>query len=298
MTILLIAMTILLFAAQTLSMKLIRADNLRQRLLINTGFTLIASSGLLLYSLFQPKVLLISSDTLLLGIMFGLVFTLTIIFYNLAISIGPLSYTAFYFSASMIIPALTGIIAFDEPLKVTVIAAIMLFLAAFYFINVNPDTRSGNKTSQKWKIYCLLTFLCNGSLAVIQKVHQYKMEGTQSDGLMLVGFCSAFVFYAIAYGVMCMVRNAKMSMSLVGEVTLLRNNILPMVLLAATSLIGNLIMTYLSGFVPSSYLFPLVQGSILVSITLCSVLIFREHLSRVGRIGLTLGLAAIVIINF
>jgi len=298
LTILLIAMTIVLFAAQTLSMKLIKADNLRQRLLINTGFTLIASAGLLLYSLFQPKLLLISSDTLLFGIMFGIVFTLTIIFYNLAISTGPLSYTAFYFSASMIIPALTGIIAFGEPLKITVIAAIILFLAAFYFINVNPDTKSGNKASQKWKIYCLLTFLCNGSLAVIQKVHQYTMESTQSDGLMLVGFSSAFVFYAIAYGVMCMARTTGFSLSLTGEVALLCRNILPMVLLAVTSLIGNLIMTYLSGVVPSSYLFPLVQGSIIVSITLCSVIIFREHLSRLGRIGITLGIVAIIIINF
>jgi len=279
-------------------MKLIKADYLRERLLINTGFTLIASSGLLLFSLFQPRVLLISSDTLLFGLMFGLGFTLTIIFYNLAISTGPLSYTAFYFSASMIVPALTGIIAFGESLKVTVIAAIVLFLAAFYFINVNPDTKSGNKASQKWKLYCLLTFLCNGSLAVIQKVHQYKMEGTQSDGLMLIGFSSAFMFYAIAYGVMCMARNTKMNLSLAGESSLLRKNILPMILLAATSLIGNLIMTYLSGVVPSSYLFPLVNGSIIVSITLCSVLIFREHLSRFGRIGITLGVLAIIIINF
>ncbi|MGM1047801.1 MAG: hypothetical protein ACQEXX_16900 [Bacillota bacterium] len=56
-------------------------------------------------------------------------------------------------------------------------------------------------------------------------------------------------------------------------------------------------MTFLSGVVPSSYLFPLVQGSIIVSITLCSMLLFREKLSTFGKIGIMLGVFAIIIIN-
>ncbi|GAA0405477.1 hypothetical protein [Paenibacillus motobuensis] len=305
MNILLIVVAILLFAGQTLSMKLIRAQHLRDRLLINAGFTLIASAGLLLFSLAQPDIRQVSANTWVLGIMFGLCFTLTIIFYNLAISAGPLSYTAFYFSASMIIPALTGIAAFGEALKLAVAVAVLLFLAAFYFININPDNgeprghvdTGRDRGRSRWKLYCLLTFLCNGMLAVIQRFHQFRMEGTESKGLMLVGFCFACLFYTLAYTVLVVTGNKKGRISLSQESALLYQNIVPILLLAATSLIGNLIITYLAGVAPSSYLFPLVQGSIIVSITLCSVLIFREKLSRLGRIGISLGVLAIVVIN-
>ena len=298
MNTLLILITIMLFSAQTLSMKLIKAGPLRERLLIYAGFTFIASTGLLLFSLYQPEARQISTETFMFGILFGLGFMLTIIFYNLAISTGPLSYTAFYFSASMLIPTVTGIIAFNEALSVTAIAAVVLFLAAFYFINVNPNPKSDStKKGDKWLLYCLLTFLFNGLLAVIQKFHQHQMDGTQSSGLMFVGFCSAFVFYMLAYIVQYVTGKKQESLSMAGESAVLRYNILPMVLLAATSLIGNIIMTYLTGVVPSSYLFPLVQGSVIVSITVCSMLLFRERLTTYGKIGITLGVLAIIIIN-
>ncbi|MFC7681092.1 hypothetical protein [Paenibacillus sp. GCM10028914] len=299
MNTLLILISIMLFSAQTLSMKLIKSGPLRQRLLIYAGFTFIAAAGLMLFSLFQPEARQISLETLIFGCLFGLGFMLTIIFYNLAISTGPLSYTAFYFSASMLIPTVTGIIAFQEAITGVTLAAIVLFIAAFYFINVNPNSKKDvTPRGDKWLLYCLLTFVFNGSLAVIQKFHQHQMNGTQSSGLMLVGFCSAFVFYILAYVVQYISAKKEEDINLLGESIALRQNLLPIVLLASTSLIGNIIMTTLSGIVPSSYLFPLVQGSIIVSITLSSVLLFREKLTTYGKLGITLGILAIVTINF
>ncbi|KKO53641.1 hypothetical protein [Paenibacillus sp. DMB20] len=298
MNTLLIALTIVLFSAQTLSMKLIKEGPFRKQLLIYAGFTLLASAGMLLYSIVQPEVRQMSPTTVLFGILFGLGFMLTIIFYNLAIMSGPLSYTAFYFSASMLIPAVTGILAFGEPLTVTTIAAIVLFLMAFYFINANPGSKKGeSRANSRWLFYCLMTFLFNGLLAVIQKFHQSRMEGTESAGLMFAGFCSAFVFYALAYAVQHAKGKKRERLTFAGDGAALRDNWLPIILLAATSLTGNIIMTFLSGVVPSSYLFPLVQGSIIVSITLCSVLLFKERISAYGKIGIFLGVTAIVIIN-
>ena len=61
--------------------------------------------------------------------------------------------------------------------------------------------------------------------------------------------------------------------------------------------ICNLLLTWLAGRVDASYLFPLVQGSIIVGVTLCSGLLFREKLSARGRLGILLGGAAIAVIN-
>ena len=60
---------------------------------------------------------------------------------------------------------------------------------------------------------------------------------------------------------------------------------------------SRLLLTWLAGRVDASYLFPLVQGSIIVGVTLCSVLLFREKLSARGRLGILLGVAAIAVIN-
>ena len=279
-------------------MKLIKPGSFRRQLLVYAGFTLLASAGMTVYSLFAPEVRQFGQTTVLLGILFGFFFMLTIIFYNLAIMSGPLSYTAFYFSASMLIPAVTGIAAFNEPLKISTIAAILLFLAAFYFINVNPRAESGSsKTNRRWLFYCLLTFVFNGLLAVIQKTHQSMMQGSEAAGLMYIGFCSAFVFYALAYVIAFAAGRKGDTTPPAQDLSALAANWLPIVLLAFTSLVANINMTYLSGVIPSSYLFPLVQGSIIVSITLCSVLLFKEKISRFGKIGILLGVVAIVIIN-
>lgn len=293
----LILITIGMFALQTLSMKLIKADSLRHRLLVNAGFTLAASVGLLLFGVLSPGILEISTETFYYGILFGFCFTVTIIFYNLAISAGPLSLTAFYFSASMLIPALAGILLFREPLRLSGVAAVVLFLGAFYFINVNPSKEKKSAGSKKWYLYCCMTFLFNGLLAVIQKSQQAATHGAQSGGLMLVGFCSAFVFYLLSYLALYYAQKTKLSLTFAGERAVAAKNRLPMLLLAAGSVTGNLILTYLSGVMPGSYLFPLVQGSIIVSVTACSLLFFKEKLSRFGKIGITLGVIAIVVIN-
>ncbi len=299
MNTILIIVSIALFTFQTLALKIAKTNNLRERLLINTGFTFIASLGMLIYGLFNPSVFEISDKTILLGILFGFIFALTIIFYNLAIASGPLSYTVFYFSASMIIPAMAGIIGFSEPLKVTSIVAVLLFLAAFYFINISPnETETKTSATKKWALFCVLTFLCNGALAVIQKLHQYQMESTQSSGLMFVGFVCATVFYGISYIVILISEKKSGKVSLKKEQAVFITNLIPMVLLALTSLIGNLLLTYLSGLIESSYLFPLVQGSVIVAITLLSVAFYKEKISTFGKIGIGLGIVAIVIINF
>ena len=68
-------------------------------------------------------------------------------------------------------------------------------------------------------------------------------------------------------------------------------------LLGAVLAEGNLLLTVLAGRVDSSYLFPLVQGSIIVGVALCSALLFREKLSPRGWLGIALGVAAIVTIQ-
>lgn len=255
MTAVFLLCTIILFVLQTLSMKLQHAEHLPQKLLVNCAFSLLAAAAMGAGRLAVPDMFTVSPATLRHGIAFGVLFALTILFYNLAIASGPLSYTTFYFSASMLVPAFAGVLLFGEALTFTLAAAVALFLAAFWCLNVAPG--GAQKPEPRWLALCALTFLCNGLCAVVQKSQQNATGGA----------------------------------------ALLRQNALAAVLLAGGSVGGNLLLTWLAGRVDASYLFPLVQGSIIVGVTLCSVLLFREKLSARGRLGILLGVAAIAVIN-
>lgn len=286
---------IALFILQSVSMKWVRAAAIPDKLLVNGLFSAVAGVGMAIAFLLIPALRGVNGTTLLFGILFGLLFALTILFYNLAINSGPLSYTTFYFSASMLIPSAAGIVFFHEPLTPAAVGGAALFLAAFYLLNVpssEPIAPSPSASKKKWLLYCGLTFLFNGSLSVIQKSHQTVTGGTQASGLMLVGFLSAAAFYLIGY--FCMNGTRQTQDSTAG---LLRANLIPALALAFGSLGGNLLLTYLAGSMSGSYLFPVVQGSIILGVTLVSVFFFRERLSVSGKLGILTGIAAIVVIN-
>ena len=109
------------------------------------------------------------------------------------------------------------------------------------------------------------------------------------------GFCLLQYDYSVPYGDPAL--RGRLPAGAADGTALLRQNALAAVLLAGGSVGGNLLLTWLAGRVDASYLFPLVQGSIIVGVTLCSVLLFREKLSARGRLGILLGVAAIAVIN-
>lgn len=291
MTAVLLICMIVLFILQTLSVKLQHAQHLPQKLLVNCAFSVLAAAAMGVGRLAAPELFAVSAATRLHGIAFGVLFALTILFYNLAISSGPLSYTAFYSAASMLVPALEGVLLFGEAVTVSLAAAVALFLAAFWCLNVTPG--DAQKPAPRWRVLCVLTFLCNGLCAVVQTSQQNATGGTEAAGLMLVGFCTAAVCYALAW----LALRGSLPAGAEDGAALLRRNVPAIVLLAAGSVGGNLLLTGLAGRVPASYLFPLVQGGIIVGVTLCSVLLFHEKLSARGRLGLLLGVAAIAVIN-
>ena len=68
----------------------------------------------------------------------------------------------------MLVPAFAGVLLFGEALTFTLAAAVALFLAAFWCLNVAPG--GAQKPEPRWLALCALTFLCNGLCAVVQKL--------------------------------------------------------------------------------------------------------------------------------
>ena len=286
-----LTITIALFLAQTFSMKLQKAPALRQKLLLNGVSSLLAALALGLLAVWGPGRFALSAPTLWLGALFGALFCMTILFYNLALGAGPMSQTAFYFSSSMLLPTLAGVLWFGEPARLPQCLALGLFLAAFYCLN-SGQARTV-PASPRWRVYCALAFLCNGTAAIVQKMQQAMTGGAQALELNGVGFASA----ALCCGAGCWLLRKRNPAGGKGPLALLRANLPAVLLLAGGSAGGNALLTFLAGRLPAGYLFPLVQGSIVVGAAVCATLLFGERLPPRGKLGLALGVAAIAVIN-
>lgn len=289
--ILLILLAILMFAFQSTALKKVQVTCLRQNLLV-TGI----SSGLIALALgvwalvsAQP----FSGYTLVYGLVFGVLFILTLAVYQFAMQSGPLSYTAFFFSASMLIPSAAGLLFWDEPFTWTVGVGILLFLAAFYLITVFGGER-GRKGSLRWLVLCALTWMFNGGLSVVMNLQQRALAAAeipaQSTQMMLVSFAAASVLALAAWGVLSRGHGRE-------DGTLARKSFLPIALVGLGTGLGNVLVAYLTGVVPSSYLFPFVQGGTMVLVSLYSALALREKINSFGKLGILLGVTAIVVIN-
>ncbi len=285
----LIAVIVLLFTGQTLANKLLKVDTLPQRLLVNGGFTLLAALCMLVYGVFNHEVFDIGTATLLLGLLFGVLFAATVLFYNMALSRGPLAYSAFYFSASMIVPAICGVLFFGEELTALKTIALVLFLVAFYLTNTAGAQKDQPK-QKGWLLLCILSSVLNGCLAVTQKCQQTLTNGTQAMGLMLVGFLTATVCYFAVYFLQPKEAGLR-------PIKLFKANALPMPLLALCSMLGNVLLTAQAGQIDSAVLYPVVQGGLMLCITLASLFFFREKATKQGLVGLFVGLVAIVLIS-
>lgn len=185
---LLIFIPCLTFTVQTIAMKSVHARILRQNLLITGILSALIAAGFGVYALFAETHF--SPLTFVLGAVFGAVYVTTLVSYYYAMQTGPLSYSSFFYSASMLIPALAGLLIWKEPFTWQAGAGIALFLAAFYLVSV-PGAAKGQKISGKWLLFCFMSWLFNGGCSLSVKAHQMAMEGREGNEMLLVGYCTA-----------------------------------------------------------------------------------------------------------
>ena len=53
----------------------------------------------------------------------------------------------------------------------------------------------------------------------------------------------------------------------------------------------------MSGVVAASYLYPVIQGGTMLSISLYSMIVLREKVNLAGKLGILIGVCAIVLLN-
>lgn len=289
---------IVFMAMQTFSLRYLKAENIRQNLLANGLFSALIAIAFVAFV--AVKGMAVSATTILFGSLFGFGFIATVSVYYYAMQSGPLSYTTFFFSASMIVPVIIGLFAWNESLKLTQGVGIAMFMAAFYCISVLGGEKGG-KVNMRWIILCFATWLLNGLIGVVAKQQQITMQGTEYVQMMMMSFVSATVFALVA-AVIFFVMDAKKEKKAVGalvktDMSLMWEGKIPLLGAALGSGMANVIITYLASRLPSGYLYPITLGSVVVLVSLFSILVLKEKPSKPGLIGILIGLVAIVVTN-
>jgi drug/metabolite transporter (DMT)-like permease len=117
------------------------------------------------------------------------------------------------------------------------------------------------------------------------------MAGQETNELLMAGFLAAallaWLFYAIK----------AWQSGVLGDKKLLVQTAPLLILAAAGNGAGNILVAFLSSRLSGAYLFPMVQGGILLILTLYSAFILREKLDRGGAWGIFCSVAAIVVMN-
>ena len=222
----------------------------------------------------------ISLFTVALGILFGVVTALSSFFQMSALSQGPMHITLLITTSSMIIPTMSGVF-FGEKFSVYKLLAVIVLIG---FIYLSLGKSHGGTINKKWLLCVSLAFIFQGSIGVLQKIHQSSEHKAELNAFLFVAFIISLIYSAVS---------SKKSYK---ELGFKRKHVLIAVVCGVCMYIMNVVNLHLSGVLPSQLFFPLVNGSSIILSSLVSIFIFKEKISKEQIVGLCGGIASLIAI--
>lgn len=287
---LLLILTVFILFVQTISYKEFNRSfmkNLASYFLFNfCYFSLIVLVLLIFNREFEAP----SQLSIVLGLLFGSIFILTMLVYMKAMENGPLAYSSLLFSFGVVVPVIFGIFFWHEPVKPIQIAGLVLLLLTLVISN-RQKTSAQASVSLRWLLFAIGSMLGNGGLMTIFKAHQMAIPGQEIEEFLIL----AFGFAAILSFLIFFYRHKQKK----EQVAHMRSRRLAINVLAVglATAFGNLIAVSLSGRLPAIIQFPTMNGGIVILATLSAVIVYRERMTRYSAAGLILGLTALVMIS-
>lgn len=201
-----------------------------------------------------------------------------------AIKTGPLSLTTLFSSYSLLIPTLYGIIFLKDPISPTLYAGLAVLLVSLYLINMKKNENL--KITPMWIIYVLLAFVSNGMCSTVQKMQQLKFDGAYKNEFMIIALAIVTVILITA-GLSQKGNKAEM--------------LKPCFKYGIVKGLGNGFLNYLvmvvSAVLPNAVLFPSISAGGITLTFLCSILVYKEKLTKMQTVGYILGIVSIVLLN-
>lgn len=235
----------------------------------------------------------ISGFTLGLGILFGTVTFVQLVFSLLSYESGPFSYTAVIISLSTVIPALSGYFIWNEKIAPVQIVGMLLMILCF-LLSIDFSKKE-KKASKIWFLYVFLAFISTGFIGVMQKWHQNSDYKNELDGFLTVAFLFSFIYSISGAFAVYLLKKKKDTLKSI------RQNLSPafialIILCGICAAANNKMNLYLSGVIDSAVFFPVVNGGGMILSAIASLLIFKEKFTLQKWLGIAIGIISVILI--
>lgn len=259
--------------------------------LFNAVCSILSAAALAMIAAVSGSLAAPSAYTLLMGVIFGLATALCAIFGMLSVECGPLSYSNIIASCSMIIPALSGMLLYGENVSAVQYVGAALMLASFFCAVDKKNDTAG--TSLKWLILCLMTFFFNGSIGIMQKIHQTSSHKDELSAFLIIAFLVSALFSA---GLTLYFSKKHSHVITVLSPAKRTKTLIFIIVSGIGAALCNQINMYLSGAMPAIIFYPVVNGGSILFTTIAGLLLFKEKFSRQQWLGMLLGALAILLL--
>ena len=223
----------------------------------------------------------VSAYSILLGALFGAVTLLMNSCKIKAMATGPLHLTVMIVTSSMIIPALSGVVLWNEKFSAAKAVAVVLLLLC---IRVSLGKGGGGVYKKGWLLFCICAFLADGGIGILQKFHQSSIHRDE----LLWFLTTAFFVASLFSGAASVTKKKTFDFSA-------KDYILVIVSGLCTFSI-NYFNLLLAGKLPSQLFFPLVNGSSVILTGIVSTCVFKEKITVAQFLGMAGGLLSLILI--
>ena len=243
----------------------------------------------------------VSSETLLLSIVFGVLVATEQIVGNEAYRHGSMSLTNLMADGGLILTIAFACIVWKETLTPLRAVGVLLMLLAMVLI-VDPKAAAGEKSSEKqtarrvnwiWILLSLLLFVLCGTLGIIQKMLAVSGHSDEISGFLFYNFiiATAVTVLYLLYNVK--VRHEPVTVKFFGN----RGKLfLSSVFSGLCNSLLHITTMLAVGALPATVAFPIIDGGKLFLVTVMDVFLFKQKLTRTQIAGLVLAIAAIAIL--
>lgn len=193
------------------------------------------------------------------------------------------AFMTFCHAAGMIIPCIIAHFLWQEHLSFFSIMGILTVVLSIVLIK--DDKAEKGNIEIKGIIIGLIIFLTSGGVMVVQKIMGIYFALESVTAYNLYSFITAFL-------ILCFFIKPKNNTRKDSK-----HLILPALGSAVSLCVISLVMTKVSGAIPSVIMFPLFNGLGIILVCICSVFAFKEKFTVKKSIGLILGIIGLCMIN-
>lgn len=253
----------------------------------------------LILSSFQVLLLLIlppyynyqySKQTIVFGMLFGILFLVGYLFLIIAFSKGPLSLTNLISNLNMIVPIVLGMFVWGETISLKQFFGIVLIIFSIILIS-NTSYREQDvkkKIDYRWLIIAICSSLFTGLAITTSKHHAVIRPNNPKEFLIIYNLSTAAITAVISSYYKF---NKKKDYSFKGKFFLYT------FLAAAILVVSNNLYMSVVAKIESILFFPIIKAGNIIFVLLASNIFFKEKLGKSALLGIGIGILSIFLLS-